>query len=156
MPTKYTPMAGRLLHLEHMRRYLIHSLAANEGLSWEAMRMLQHINRFPGCIQADLSNAVRVTAAAVTQSTKKLEAQGMIVKKTSEDNLRIKRLYITDKGRELLDKGTVIFDKTDNVMFCGFSDEELEDFMRFIDRIVKNLEDGRSKIESSDKTAENG
>ncbi len=90
-------------------------------------------------MQTEVSKAIGVTPAAVTQSTKKLEAAGFIEKKTNSDNLRIKQMYITGKGMKMLEKGTEIFDKVDNIMFSGFSGEESKQLSGLLDRINKNL-----------------
>lgn len=139
MPTKFTNIVSKLSYLSLLRRSCLQQYATENDISWEYVPILQHIRKFPGCMQVDISKAVGVTPAAVTQSTKKLEAAGFIEKKMNSDNLRIKQMYITDKGINMLERGTEIFDKVDNIMFDGFSNAESEQLSGLLDRINKNL-----------------
>ncbi|MGN1116574.1 MAG: MarR family winged helix-turn-helix transcriptional regulator [Candidatus Ornithomonoglobus sp.] len=150
MPTRFTDMVSKLLYVTSQRKSFLQSVAAENSIAWEYVPLLQHIRGKPGCIQADISDGLNVTAAAVTQSTKKLEAQGLILKKTNERNLRIKQLYITEKGCEMLENGTKLFDMADEIMFDGFSESESEEFRRLLDKINKNLEN-RGKSGSIDE-----
>lgn len=139
MPTKFTGVVGRMMHINHLRKHCMHCFIAEEGISWEHMRVLDHIRRSPGCKQADISQKLHVTAAAVTQSTQKLENMGLIEKKIDSSNLRAKMMYITEKGEEVSNKGTEIFDKIDGIMFKDFSDDELNLLCTMFDRITDNM-----------------
>jgi DNA-binding MarR family transcriptional regulator len=90
-------------------------------------------------MQIDIAKSMQVTPSAVTQSTKKLESLGLIEKKTDKDNLRVKKMYITDKGKKTLQRGTQIFDEVDTLMFNGFSDDDITSLCELLDRINKNI-----------------
>ncbi len=139
MSTKFTSIVSKISCLGLLRRNCLQQYAAKTDISWEYVPILQQIRRFPGCMQVDIAKALGVTPAAVTQSTKKLEAAGLIEKKMNTDNLRIKQIYITDKGINMLERGTEIFDKVDNIMFDGFSDEESGQLRGLLDKINRNL-----------------
>lgn len=139
MPTKFTSVVGGMMHIQHLRKQCLHCLEIEEGISWEYMRVLEYIKRSPGCKQNDISKKLHVTAAAVTQSTQKLEAMGLMEKKIDSSNLRVKLMYITEKGERILDRGTELFDMLDGVMFEGISDEELNQLNVLFDKICKNM-----------------
>ena len=54
-------------------------------------------------------------------------------------NLRIKKMYITDKGEKMLENGKIIFDEVDDIMFKGISDEEINQLNMLIDKVNKNI-----------------
>ncbi len=139
MATKFTETVSKLIYLRILRRQFLNQCIKGSELSWEYVPVLEYIRQNPGCIQVDIANKLKITPAAVTQSTKKMEHAGFIEKKINEDNLRIKQMYITDKGVTALGYGTEIFDKTDNIMFDGFTDEDVRQLGGLLDRINKNI-----------------
>lgn len=139
MPTKFTQLVGKLQYVAILRRNCLQDLGSEIGISWEYVPVLEHIKKFPGCMQVDISKKLNITPSAVTQSTKKLESAGLIEKKTDPDNLRVKQMYITDKGVQMLMSGTQVFDMVDNFIFDGFSDEETDCLSRLLDKINGNI-----------------
>jgi DNA-binding MarR family transcriptional regulator len=139
MPSQFTDIIGKLYRLSSMRKSFLQGYAQNNGVAWEYVPILEYIKKSPGCIQVDISNKLGITAAAVTQSTKKLEALGLIRKETNKENLRIKQLYITEKGTLTLSNGTRIFDMTDKLMFNNFTESETNELRRLLDKATANL-----------------
>ena len=139
MPTKFTETVAKLFELQDARKAYLQSFVGELGMAWEYVPVMEHIKTFPGCMQADISKKLKVTAAAVTQSTQKLEKQGLIKRIIDEENQRAKKLYLTEKGLETLIKGTAIFDNIDKVMFENFSETEQADLMRLLDKIINNI-----------------
>jgi DNA-binding MarR family transcriptional regulator len=139
MPTKFTKIIGQLRNAETLRKNCLQGFAANMPIPWEYVPILDYIRQNSGCMQVDIAKSMQVTPSAVTQSTKKLESMGLIEKKTDKDNLRVKKMYITDKGKETLNRGTQIFDEVDTLMFNGFSDDDITSLCELLGRINKNI-----------------
>jgi DNA-binding MarR family transcriptional regulator len=139
MPTKFTKIIGQLRTATMLRRNCLQSFAADMVIPWEYVPILDYIRQNSGCMQADIAKSMQVTPSAVTQSTKKLESMGLIEKKTDKDNLRVKKMYITDNGKETLQRGTQIFDEVDTLMFNGFSEDDITSLCELLDRINKNI-----------------
>lgn len=139
MPTRLTKTVTRLLRVNHRRKAYLQLYVRELGVTWENVRIMEHIRKHPGCMQADISKSIGITPAAVTQAIQKLEKQELIKRKTDEDNQRAKKLCLTEKGMEILSRGTELFDLTDGFMFEGFSEQELLEFEALLDRINENL-----------------
>lgn len=139
MPTKFTATVAKLFELHDTRKAYLQSFVEELGMAWEYVPLMEHIRTFPGCMQADISKKLKVTAAAVTQSTQKLEKQGLIKRIVDEDNQRAKKLYLTEKGLETLTRGTAIFDHTDEIMFKDFSAAEQTELMMLLDKLINNI-----------------
>ena len=103
MPTRATDIVSKIIYFTILRKNCLQRLGDKIGVSFEYVPVLQHISNNPGCIQADISNKLKITPSAVTQSTKKLETAGLIKKEFDSSNLRIKKMYITDKGEKMLE-----------------------------------------------------
>lgn len=145
MPTKYTGVVGELLHLNSARKNCLQQFTFSDSMAWEYVPVLEHIKRNPGCMQTDLSKKLKVSAAAVTQSTQKLENGGFITKQIDPECLRSKKMYITEKGVDALKNGSLLFDKVDNIMFNGFSDTEIE----ILEKLLKRANDNMSEYKKN-------
>lgn len=145
MPTNVTGVVAEILHLNSARKNCLQQFQLSDGMVWEYVPTLEHIKRNPGCMQADISKKFKVSAAAVTQSTQKLENAGFITKQIDPNSLRTKRMYITEKGIEALKFGSAVFDKVDQIMFNEFSDIEIET----LEKLLKRANDNMSKYRNN-------
>lgn len=116
------------------------------GLYFGQIGIIEHIRRNPNCAQIDIAQAMSVSPASIALSTKRLEKAGFITKEIDENNLRCKRLKLTEKGADVARKASDIKHDQDVKMFQGFSDDELEILDRFIDRITMNLTEESENI----------
>lgn len=148
MPTGNTASVSKILLLTTLRKNCLQKIGDDMGIAFEYVPVLEYIRQHAGCMQVDISKKLKITPSAITQSTKKLESQGLIEKVTDSKNLRAKKMYITDKGIETLKLGTKIFDKIDEIMFEGFSDTETKELNGYLDRInAKLTEFSKSKVD---------
>ena len=90
-------------------------------------------------MQKELSRRLRVSPASVTAALKALEKQGCIVREAGEQDMRRKRIRITDKGREIARRYVEVFTEVDEAMYSGFTDEELRSVSAYFGRITENL-----------------
>lgn len=81
---------------------------------------------------------MQITPAAVTGALKKLENDGYISRTLGHDN-RFNELEITEKGREVVEMSEKIFISTDKSLFDGFSDDELDIYIRCQEKIKENI-----------------
>lgn len=101
--------------------------------------LLMHLNREPNCSQVKLAEQLEVSPAAIAVSTKKLEKGGYIRRETDENDNRAHQVFITEKGREVIEQSMIIFQETEAKMFAGFSEEEMAEMDNFLERIYENL-----------------
>jgi len=103
------------------------------------LRLLEFIKLNAGCTQAEVAEHLMISPASVAVSTRRMEKAGLVEKRTAENNLRCKRLYITEKGKKLTERCRKAFDELDMVMFSGFTEEELEIMINHLDRLLENV-----------------
>lgn len=77
--------------------------------------------------------------ASIALSTKRLQKAGYLTKEVDAENLRCKRLYISEEGQRVCAMCRERLDQIDAVAFQGFSEEELEAFSSFLDRVTLNM-----------------
>jgi DNA-binding MarR family transcriptional regulator len=101
--------------------------------------MLQTIMDNPGMTQFELSEKMNVTPASIATSTKRMEKVGYLRKEEDPNNLRVKKLYITELGQSLATESKKQIDEVDQKLFNGISDEELECLVNIYDKLIINL-----------------
>ena len=66
---------------------------------------------FDGISQSDLSNSLNIEFSTLSRNLDKLLDKGLITKRKSSNDLRIKKIYLTDKGISLNKKIIVLLQK---------------------------------------------
>lgn len=89
--------------------------------------------------QKELAKMLDITPAAVTVSLKKLEKEGYIKRKIASDN-RYNEISVTERGKKLLDETKNKFMAIDRSLFENFTDEEIENYISYMEKMQKNIE----------------
>lgn len=130
---------GRIHKIELVRK-LIHRNETQEfNLYFGQIPVLDFIADHPGCTQVEIASFMQVSPASIALSTKRLQKAGYITKEVDPDNLRCKRLLLTQEGDQARSLARERLDQMDIQMFHGFSEEEMIQFMVFLDRATMNL-----------------
>lgn len=72
------------------------------GISHEQGFVLGYLGEHPGAIQREITEVSRTTAASVSSLLKGLEQRGLIERRPDEKNQRVKRVYATPAGAEVI------------------------------------------------------
>jgi DNA-binding MarR family transcriptional regulator len=111
------------------------------GLNFRLLHIAILIANNPNMSQKELSKQMRLTQGAVSGSIKRLLKLGMIEQIPLEEDMRYNRLVITEQGR------AVIADYEEHIhtrykeLFLGFTQEELEQFNKSLQKINANLDE---------------
>ena len=89
--------------------------------------------------QKALAENLGITPAAVTSMLKKLEKCGYIERKCAEDN-RYNLVMVTHRGEEILIQTKNTFFEADHLLFDGFSDSEIESYIKCQEKLKSNIE----------------
>ena len=91
--------------------------------------------------QRDLQNSFSVTRSTISKVVKLMESKGLIRRESVFSDARLKKLVLTDRGREIHQLASSGNNELETRMTRGFSEEEVETLMSLLVRISKNLED---------------
>lgn len=94
----------------------------------------------PGIIQEKLAEMIKVDRTTAARAIKKLESNGMIEKREDLQNKKIKKLFPTEKGKQVYPFIKRENDYSDKVALEGFSDKEVETLYHHLQRVRKNVE----------------
>ncbi len=105
------------------------------------MQILIFISHNNGLSQREIAQAFKFKAASVTEALKRMEKLQLVTRKQDENDLRITRVYISEKGMELVNLGIDVSYEMEKCCFEGFSEHEKKLFISFLERMCKNLDD---------------
>jgi DNA-binding MarR family transcriptional regulator len=127
---------------DKMHRKAIEKWATDAGMHRSQHRMLMYLSRCENIpSQKDLALHFDISPAAVTTALKKLESDGYIErgKCSLSSDSRVNEISITERGREAVKESKKYFHSVDEKTLEGFSDEELDSFIGYLERIQDNL-----------------
>ncbi|MDQ0926383.1 DNA-binding MarR family transcriptional regulator [Bacillus atrophaeus] len=93
-----------------------------------------------GIIQEKLAEMIKVDRTTAARAIKKLEMNGFIEKVDDEHNKKIKKLFPTEKGKNVFPVIKRENDHSNSVALAGFSEGEAETILHLLQRIRKNIE----------------
>ena len=93
----------------------------------------------PDIIQEALSDLIMVDRTTVSRAVKKLIADGLVEKRDNPDNLKIKHLRATEKGRAIYQVIKRENDYSEAVALQGFSDAEVQQLNAMLTRMRENV-----------------
>nr|WP_263326932.1 MarR family transcriptional regulator [Neobacillus sp. Marseille-Q6967] len=94
----------------------------------------------PGIIQEKLAEMIKVDRTTAARAIKKLEINGFIEKKEDKHNKKIKKLFPTEKGKNVFPFIKRENDYSNIVALEGFSEREVETIFNLLQRVRKNIE----------------
>jgi DNA-binding MarR family transcriptional regulator len=94
----------------------------------------------PGIIQEKLAEMIKVDRTTAARAIKKLEMNGFIEKKEDKHNKKIKKLFPTEKGKNVYPFIKRENDYSNIVALEGLSESEVEAIFNLLQRVRKNIE----------------
>ncbi|SFB28820.1 DNA-binding transcriptional regulator, MarR family [Cohnella sp. OV330] len=105
----------------------------------------------PGMIQEKLAEMIKVDRTTAARAIMKLEMNGFIEKKDDPDNLKIKKLFPTEKGRNVYPFIKRENDHSNQVALSGFSEAEKDAVYSLLQRVRKNVEKDWESVKKGNK-----
>jgi len=117
------------------------------GEEWIRERELSHPQSFvlgylvqnPGAIQRDIAEVSRTTAASVSSLLQGLEARQLVERRADADNERIKRVYATEAGAELIAGFDESMKATEETILAPLSATERETLRALLTKVTAQL-----------------
>jgi DNA-binding MarR family transcriptional regulator len=94
----------------------------------------------PGIIQEKIAEMIKVDRTTAARAIKKLEINGFIEKIEDYHNKKIRKLFPTEKGKNVYPFIKRENDYSNMVALAGLSEEEIEAAFNLLQRVRKNIE----------------
>ncbi len=89
--------------------------------------------------QRDIEKEFAITRSTASKVLMLMEKKGFIERLTVEHDARLKKIVMTEKSKELAKLMCLDRLETEKMLTKGFTDEEITQFLGYIERIKKNI-----------------
>ncbi len=118
---------------------VFHQTLSSFGLGKGQPPILKYLSLNDGCKQSDIAKREHLTAATVTVMLQTMEKNGLIERKNDEKDLRIMRVYITQKGREVQSRCDEAIENMEKEIYEDFTEDEIEAFKKLLTKKCDRL-----------------
>lgn len=145
---KISTAVNIMIQTDRMHKHLLDLSVSKIGIHRTQHRVLMHIARHGKLTsQKSLADHIGITPAAMTGVLKKLEGDGYIRRVQGNDN-RYNEVEATPLGKKVVEDSFAIFSRLDTSLFEGFSDEELDGYIFYLEKIQENI---RKKLDTANE-----
>jgi DNA-binding MarR family transcriptional regulator len=121
-----------------------HRQRAEEALSQLGLHVSQELFLFvlwreEGLSQSELAARLRVELPTVTKAVQRMEHAGLLIRQADEQDSRVSRVYLTEKGRTLYAPALKIWQDVEARMLHGMTEIEQALLRRLLQQMVSNL-----------------
>ena len=125
---------ARLFH-NRMRTYDIDGVLSQDSAR-QIMRDLAHED---GCSQLDLVKKTHLKPPTVSVTLKKMEEEELVVRRADPMDLRVARVFLSEKGRRHNEQVHQRLHDLDSELMQGFSKEETLQLLSYLERMRDNI-----------------
>ncbi len=144
-PPERGEIGPRVTHFSRLLRCRFNEIAGEEGLFAGQQHIILLLKHNPGLTVGQLADALDITAATASVSIKRMEKAGFVEKRADDNDARIIRLYLTQKGDSTPDRIKERLDHQEQFITKGFTEQEVNLLSDLLDRAIQNLTEQEEK-----------
>ena len=110
----------------------------NRGNRNGAQGLLVELWNKDGLTNAEIAELLDIKPSSVTAQVKQLEEAEMVIRKQDENDKRVSRIFLTDKGREAQETRDTMHNDISEIIFGNLTDEEQEQLAFLMEKLVEN------------------
>lgn len=134
---KKVTSAFRIFHCR--QRSIIDGKFRENGIYFGQPPILKYLSEHKNATQKEIAEYLHISAPSVATSLKRMEEAGLVMRLENKEDARRNTLKLTKKGKELSQLADNMFLTVDNATYKGFTDEEIEILISFLERMNENL-----------------
>ena len=104
--------------------------------------MIAVVSRSPGATQRHIAEALEMSEASAGRLIDRLCIEGLLERRERADDRRAKAVYLTSAAEKLQHQLSDIATVSEERLFKGFSDEDLDRLRNYMDRLYENANRG--------------
>ena len=134
----------RINDISKLHRDIVRRNSDDDGLPSSYRLLLFHLSQLdPGVTQLTLVKAAHLKPPTVSVTLQKMEADGLVIRKSNEHDLRQTLVYLSDKGRAINEKIHASFVNGEAIAIAGLTEDEKRTLCKLLDKVVDNLVNAR-------------
>ena len=139
---------GMLINSAHRamtKRFVQNAMKSGLDISLDQWMVLGPIWQLESASQKELGEITLKDKTSITRLVDVLEKKNLVVRVEDQIDHRIKRVILTNAGKQLFFDVLPIMEKTREEVRKNISDQDIETFKRVLSSIIVNLEDEKDK-----------
>ncbi|MDC7289525.1 MarR family transcriptional regulator [Blautia schinkii] len=139
---KYAEKSMQGLIMELSRRYAskcFHQVM-EMGIYPGQVPVLRLLADKDGYNQREIAQHLHIKPPTVNVTIQRLEKSGIVYRKQDENDQRVTRIYLTEKGRECISRAMDMITANEQLIFGNFSETEICLMRRFFRQIIENID----------------
>ena len=129
------------VHRLSTKRFVQNSHMHGLEISLDQWVVLGPVRKNDGISQKDIAEYCGKDKTSITKIIDTLEKKNLVVRVTDQLDHRVKRVVLSQKGRELFLSALPVMAQTRDELRSGISDKEIEALKTILNKIYKNLND---------------
>lgn len=139
-------------HVVRLHFCLTHKTLEKEGLYPGQPPLLHALYNEDGLSQKEIAKKLRLKPATITVMIKRLEKAGFIKKVSDENDQRVSRIHLTEKGIKSCVEVRSMFKQIDDICLHNFTKDEIDSLRILLEKIESNLKNHKENDDNKDKT----
>ena len=139
---------GMLINSAHRamtKRFVQNAMKSGLDISLDQWMVLGPIWQLESASQKELGEITLKDKTSITRLVDILEQKNLVVRVEDQIDHRIKRVILTNAGKQLFFDVLPIMEKTREEVRKDISDQDIETFKKVLSSIIVNLEDEKDK-----------
>ncbi len=145
---KFHMSIGMLINSAHRamtKRFVQNAMKSGLDISLDQWMVLGPIWQLESASQKELGEITLKDKTSITRLVDMLEKKNLVVRVEDQIDHRIKRVILTNAGKQLFFDVLPIMEKTREEVRKDISDQDIETFKKVLSSIIVNLEDEKEK-----------
>ncbi len=132
-------VVSRLMWLSHKQRQRVCQRMEEIGIGGGAGPILMTLGAQGEMNQKELAQKIHVSAATVSQTLKPLVKEGLVERKSDENDARVFLLRLTEEGLRKREQAMAIFAQMDSDLLMALTDEEQDQLAALLQKLEGRL-----------------
>ena len=124
-------------HCSH--RSIVDSRFREKGIYLGQPPILKYLSDNENATQKEIAEHLHISSPSVATSLKRMEESGLVVRLENKKDARRNTVKLTKKGKELQSFAENTFMRIDDIAYKGFTEEEMDLMVTFLERMNDNL-----------------
>lgn len=150
-PHDQKPLGRMIYFMAQEIKNLAEKVLAPYDLTLEQFQTLKVLSLTSGMTQRQLGLAINKHPANMTRILDRLEAKSLTIRQPDPADRRAYLIYLTERGRALLDEVMVIFDKFSTGVHEGLTNEMKQVTRKVLEMMAANVEKMAAALKKEQK-----
>ncbi len=124
-------------HCNH--RNIVDTRFREKGIYFGQPPILKYLSDHENATQKEIAEFLHISPPSVATSLKRMEESGLVVRLENKKDARRNTVKLTKKGKELHMFAEQTFMRIDDIAYKGFTEEEMDLMVTFLERMNKNI-----------------